>query len=135
MFYCLDIHTELRMQIDKENASPINPNGRGAHRMDALKILDLDQPDDITQQEQDGNNVHNRMNLFGLAAHHLDDSVRDAAVGDTVGDTVSHRHHQQGEKGRDCDFDVAPFDVLDGAGHHHAHDDEDGGGSAGGDKP
>lgn len=74
------------------------------------------------------------MDLFGLATYDFDNSVRNTAIGNTIGNAVCHGHHQQREESRDCNFNIAPFDVLDGAGHHDAYDDEDGSGSAGGNK-
>ena len=50
----------------------------------------------IAENEQDRNNVHNQANFFRLAAHQFDEAVADAAECDSFWNAVSKRHHGNG---------------------------------------
>ena len=85
----------------------------------------------VAQQEQDADNIHNRMHLAGLATDDLDHGVGNAAESDTVGNAVAEGHHYQGEESGDGDLNVRPVDFLQGTAHHNAYDHQDRSGSAG----
>src|SRR5665213_2800969 len=65
---------------------------------------------DVTCDEQDGDEVEQRIDFFAAAAEQPDQRVADDAEADAVGDRKRQRHHDDGEKGRDEDRKVVPVD-------------------------
>ena len=94
----------------------------------------VDDQQDIADDEQGSQNVHHRMNLFELAANHLDEGVADAAKGNAFRNAVSEGHHGDGQECGDGDFHIVPVHILHAAHHHHAHDDQHRGSGCAGDK-
>ena len=51
----------------------------------------LQNGEDVFQDEDNGNRIHQDRDLLGFAAGQLDDDIGDEAEADTVGDGVSRR--------------------------------------------
>jgi len=89
---------------------------------------------DVLTDKQCCEDPHRDGDVLELAGNSVAENVGDNTEKDTVGDTVSERHHDDGDECGDGPAVVLPVDALHGAHHHYTHDDKGGSGSCAGDR-
>ena len=90
--------------------------------MGSVRYLQVDVAQDVLEDEEDRDDVHQDGDLLGLAPSHLDDGVADEAEADTVGDGIGEGHHGNDKEGGASLLEVAPVDAGRALEHQHAHD-------------
>ena len=78
----------------------------------------------IEDDQEDGEDVHQRMDLLPLAAQELDRDVGDDPQADSVGDRVGKRDRGQGQEGRHRVVELRPLELASATHHHRPDQDE-----------
>ena len=76
------------------------------------------------QNKEDGGHPEDRMNAGSFFLTDFYDTVGDETKGDSIGNTVTQRHEQSGEEGRNSFGEVVPLNFLESGGHHDTNHDQ-----------
>src|SRR5579862_3134415 len=89
---------------------------------------------DVTQNEQDGKNPNQNVDVANLAGGNLDHGVRNQSQAQAGGDAEGERRSQHGDEGGDGLAEICPIDVSDRLRHESAHENEGGSGGVAGNR-
>ena len=89
--------------------------------------------ENVLQDEQNSQNIHQRRNLLALAGDQVQDHVGNDAQGDAFGDAVEQGHCQNGQVSRNGlgELVIVKLQLGNAAEHQEADHDQSGSGSEG----